>query len=136
MAAARASEGKKFNADKFRMQLFGDRIFVYSPKGDIWDLPSGAYPLDFAYRVHSDIASHASGFIVNGKMKPFSYKLKHGDTVEVLTSKQAKPKPEWRDLLMTNHAKEKLRQQLARSGGVLGHLTNTAQNISRKLRHR
>jgi guanosine-3',5'-bis(diphosphate) 3'-pyrophosphohydrolase len=135
-AAARASEGKKFNADKFRMQLFGDRIFVYSPKGDIWDLPSGAYPLDFAYRVHSDIASHASGFIVNGKMKPFSYKLKHGDTVEVLTSKQAKPKPEWRDLLMTNHAKEKLRQQLARSGGVLGHLTNTAQNISRKLRHR
>ncbi|HTK39343.1 MAG TPA: RelA/SpoT family protein, partial [Patescibacteria group bacterium] len=81
-AAAKASEGKSFNADKFRMKLFSDRIFVYSPKGDIWDLPRGAFPLDFAYRVHSDVASRASGFKINGVMKPFSYQLEHGDTVE------------------------------------------------------
>lgn len=133
-AAARAGEGKDFDADKFRMKLFRDRIFVYSPRGDIWDLPRGAYPLDFAYRIHSDVAARASGFMVNGVMKPFSYRLQHGDTVEILTTKSAHPKPEWRDLMLTNHAREKLRQQLARSGGVLGHITSAATRIGRRLR--
>lgn len=113
-AASQAGSGKEFDADKFRMNLFNDRIFVNSPKGDIWDLPSGAYVLDFAFRVHSDVAAHASGFKVNGVMKPFSYTLQHGDTVEILTSKTARPKPEWKDYLVTNHAKEKLRLQLSR----------------------
>lgn len=131
--AAKASTGKKFDAEKFRMQLFHDRIFVYSPKGDIWDMPKDAYPLDFAYRVHSDLAGKASGFKVNGKMKPFSYRLQHGDTVEILTAKGAHPKPEWRDLIVTDHAKEKLRQQLARSGGVLGHITAAATRLGRRL---
>lgn len=131
--AAKASTGKKFDAEKFRMQLFHDRIFVYSPKGDIWDMPKDAYPLDFAYRVHSDLAAKASGFKVNGKMKPFSYHLQHGDTVEILTAKGAHPKPEWRELIVTDHAKEKLRQQLARSGGVLGHITAAATKIGRRL---
>lgn len=122
-AAAKAAEGKKFDADKFRMKLFGDRIFVYSPKGDIWDLPVGAYPLDFAYRIHSDVASHASGFKINGVMKPFSYVLQHGDQVEVLTSKTAKPKTGWRQYMITNHAKEKLRLQLSRQNrGMLERL--------------
>lgn len=131
-AAAKASTGKHFDAEKFRMQLFHDRIFVYSPKGDIWDLPKGAYPLDFAYRVHSDIAMHASGFKINGQIKPFGYVLQHGDTVEILTSKGAHPKPEWRDYITTGHAREKLRQQLAKSGGVLGHITKAATKISRR----
>ncbi|NCU38895.1 bifunctional (p)ppGpp synthetase/guanosine-3',5'-bis(diphosphate) 3'-pyrophosphohydrolase [Candidatus Saccharibacteria bacterium] len=135
-AAAQAKEGKKFNADKFRMKLFSDRIFVYSPKGDIWDLPKDAYPLDFAYRVHSDLAAQTSGFMINGKMKPFSYRLRHGDVVEILTNKSARPKPEWKDYISTNHAREKLRQQLARSGGVVAHITNAASQISRRLRKR
>jgi GTP pyrophosphokinase len=135
-AAAKASEGKSFNADKFRMKLFSDRIFVYSPKGDIWDLPRGAFPLDFAYRVHSDVASRASGFKINGVMKPFSYQLEHGDTVEILTAKGAHPKPEWKEFIHTNHAKEKLRQQLARNGGVLGHITQAASQFSERLRKR
>jgi len=133
-AAAKASEGKTFDAEKFRMKLFNDRIFIYSPKGDIWDLPKGAFPLDFAYRIHSDLAAKASGFKVNGVMKPFSYNLHHGDVVEILTAKGAHPKPEWKDYLKTNHAKEKLRQQLTRSGGVLGHITHAANRISSKLR--
>lgn len=138
-AAARASEGKDFDPTKLRMDLFKDRIFVYSPKGDIYDLPVGAYPLDFAYRIHSDIGAHASGFKVNGVMKPFDYKLQHGDYVEVLTSKSAKPKPSWKDLMITQHAKEKLRMQLSRSGGVLGnitHITSAAGKIGRRLRKR
>lgn len=87
--AARAREGKRVNSEKFRLKLFADRIFVYSPKGDIYDLPAGAFPLDYAYRIHSDIAAHASGFKINGVMKPFDYVLQHGDVVEILTNKSA-----------------------------------------------
>ena len=124
-AASKAGAGKKFDADKFRMNLFNDRIFVYSPKGDIWDLPNGAFVLDFAYRIHSDIAAHTSGFRVNGVMKPFSYQLRHGDTVEILTSKTAKPKAEWKEYLYTIHAKEKLRLQLSRQNrGILESFTS------------
>ena len=71
-AAALISEGKRFDSNKFRMKLFSDRIFVYSPKGDIYDLPRGAFPLDYAYRIHSDIAARASGFKINGVMKSFN----------------------------------------------------------------
>jgi guanosine-3',5'-bis(diphosphate) 3'-pyrophosphohydrolase len=129
-AASKANAGKKFDADKFRMNLFHDRIFIYSPKGDIWDLPQGAYVLDFAYRIHSDVAAHASGFRVNGVMKPFSYQLQHGDTVEVLTSKTAVPKANWKEYLSTGHAKEKLRLQLSRQNrGLFG-------SVSQRLRRR
>lgn len=123
-AASKAGAGQQFDAEKFRMNLFGDRIFVYSPKGDIWDLPRGAYVLDFAYRIHSDVAAHTSGFKVNGVMKPFSYQLQHGDTVEILTSKTAKPKAEWKGFIATPHAREKLRLQLSRQNrGLLGTMT-------------
>ncbi|MDO4781306.1 MAG: RelA/SpoT family protein [Candidatus Saccharibacteria bacterium] len=121
--AAKAREGKAFDSEKFRMKLFADRIFVYSPKGDIYDLQRGAFPLDYAYRIHSDVAAHASGFKINGVMKPFDYELQHGDTVEVLTSKSAHPKPDWRDVIITPHAKDKLRMQLSRQGGILQQLT-------------
>jgi len=128
-AAAKAKEGKKFDTKKLRMNLFSDRIFIYSPKGDIYDLPKGALPLDFAYRIHSDVASHASGFKINGVMKPFSHELKHGDVVEVLTSKSAHPKIDWRDLVTTPQAKEKLRSQLARSNGFFQQITDGVSSI-------
>lgn len=128
-AASKAHEGKEFDSEKFRMKLFSDRIFVYSPKGDIYDLPTGAMPLDFAYRIHSDLAARTSGFKINGVMKPYDYKLQHGDKVEVLTNKSAKPNPDWRELVVTPHAKEKLRQQLAKSGGVLHQLTGGVSSL-------
>lgn len=130
-AAALISEGKRFDSNKFRMKLFSDRIFVYSPKGDIYDLPRGAFPLDYAYRIHSDIAARASGFKINGVMKPFNYKLQHGDTIEVLTSKSAHPKPDWRDVIITPHAKDKLRLQLSRSNGILQQLTGGVSSFFR-----
>ncbi len=129
-AAAKAGSNKQFNAKKFRMNLFNDRIFVYSPKGDIWDLPRGAYVLDFAYRVHSDVAAKASGFRVNGVMKPFSYQLQHGDSVEILTNKTAVPKADWKEFIATNHAKEKLRLQLSRQNRNL--FGTVAQKLRRK----
>lgn len=122
-AAANARQGRTYSAEDLKLGLFEDRIFIYSPKGDIYDLPIGSYPLDYAYRVHSDLAARASGFKVNGAMKPFDYRLQHGDQVEVLTSKSAKPKPDWANTVITPHAKDKLRTQLKRSGGLLHHIT-------------
>ena len=110
--AAQLYEGKKVDVEKLKVDLFGDRIFVYSPKGDIYDLPDGSYPLDFAYRVHSDIGQHAAGFIINGKMEPFDYKLKYGDVIEVITNKNAKPKARWREMIFTGHARAKIRAQI------------------------
>jgi len=132
-AAARMKEGKDFDQNDLTIDLFGDRIFVHSPKGDIYDLPAGAYPLDYAYRVHSDLASKASGFIVNGKMEPFSYHLKHGDVIEILTNKSARPKVAWQQYMITGHARMKLRAQL-RKGGLLGQLSEAAAIIHRKAR--
>lgn len=134
-AAALISEGKEFDEQDLRVDLFGDRIFVYSPKGDIYDFPSGAFPLDYAYRVHSDLAARASGFLVNGKMEAFSYQLKHGDIIEILTSKGARPKTDWQQYMITGHARLKLRAQL-RKGGLLGQLSNAAAIIHRKTQER
>jgi len=139
MTAAKTGKGKapNFDMDRFRMNLFNDRIFVYSPKGDIWDLPNGSFPLDFAYRIHSDIAAKASGFKVNGVMKPFSYKLQHGDAVEVLASKNALPKADWREYIITPHAREKLRMQLSKQNrGIFESMSHAASRLREKARRK
>lgn len=110
--AAQIQEGKDADIERLKVDLFGNRIFVYSPKGDLYDLPDGAYPLDYAFRIHSDIGCQAAGFRINGKMVPFDRKLVHGDTVEVLTKRSARPRPDWMDLVITRHARDKLRAQL------------------------
>lgn len=98
------------------LDLFKDRIFVYSPKGDIYNLPEGSLPLDFAYQVHSKIGKHAFGFMVNNKIHPFDKPLENGDLIEVLVRKSAMPKLDWLDLVTTSHAKTKLRTQLKEAG--------------------
>lgn len=134
-AAAQIKEGKKIDANALKVDLFGDRIFVYSPRGDIYDLPEGAYPLDYAYRIHSDLAAQASGMKINGKMAPFSQRLQHGDVIEILTAKSAHPKPDWLKYVVTSHARMKLRAQL-RTNGFLGQLSNAAAIFHRKARER
>ncbi len=116
--------GEEISRDQLYVDLFSDRIFVYSPRGDIYNLPEGGLPLDFAYLVHSDIGDHAYSFRVNGKIHPFDKPLKNGDMVEVVTRKNQKPKVDWIDLITTSHARDKLRSQLnkqsdvAKSGGT------------------
>lgn len=104
--------------EQLNIDLFGDRIFVYSPKGDIYNLPEGALPLDFAYMVHTDIGRHAYSFRVNGSIQAFDKPLQNGDVVEVITKKSTAPKAAWLDLVKTNHAKTKLRTQLKKLGVI------------------
>ncbi|MBR3055965.1 bifunctional (p)ppGpp synthetase/guanosine-3',5'-bis(diphosphate) 3'-pyrophosphohydrolase [Candidatus Saccharibacteria bacterium] len=112
MTAARLREGKKVDLKKLKINLFADKIFVYTPKGDIIDLPKGALPLDFAYRLHSEIGDHVVGVKINGKMSNLNKKLEQGDIVEILTSKNQTPKSSWLDRIITPHARQKLLRAL------------------------
>jgi diaminopimelate dehydrogenase len=112
MTAAKLREGKKVDLKKLKLNLFADKIFVYTPKGDIIDLPAGALPLDFAYRLHSEIGDHVVGVKINGKMSNLNKKLEQGDIVEILTSKNQTPKSSWLDKIFTSHARHKLLHRL------------------------
>lgn len=129
--AAHLRSGDEITKDQLFIDLFSDRIFVYSPTGDIYNLPEGALPLDFAYRVHSDIGKHAYSFQVNGSIHPFDKPLKNGDVVEVITRKNVKPKPDWMELVMTGHAKDKLRSQLNKQA-PMGAFMNAAEALTKK----
>lgn len=129
--AARLKAGEEISAHQLSVDLFKDRIFVYSPKGDIYNLPEGALPLDFAYRVHSDVGKHAYGFRINGNIHAFDKPLHNGDVVEVMVRKLSQPKKSWIDLVTTTHAKSKLRSQL-RKLGVLETISNAAAIIRDK----
>jgi GTP pyrophosphokinase len=98
--------------EQLKLELFAKHIFVYSPKGDIYDLPEGAFPLDFAYRVHSDIGKHSYAFKVNGKMVSFNTPLQNGDVVEVMTKRLSMPRAAWLEWIKTGHARNKIRAQL------------------------
>ncbi|MFZ1301971.1 MAG: RelA/SpoT family protein [Candidatus Microsaccharimonas sp.] len=116
--ATKLRSGEEIPESQLNVDLFGDRIFVYSPKGDIYNLPEGAYPLDFAYLVHSDIGKHTYGFRVNGSIHAFDKPLNNGDVVEVITRKTSAPKASWLEFVQTTHARAKLRAQLRKTGAI------------------
>ena len=131
--ATKLRSGEEIPESQLTIDLFGDRIFVYSPKGDIYNLPEGAFPLDFAYIVHSDIGKHSYSFKVNGSIHPFDKPLQNGDVVEVVTRKSVTPKQTWLEMVKTTHARTKLRAQLRKVGALEG-ISHAAGIIREKTR--
>jgi GTP pyrophosphokinase len=95
LSPGEASDGNRDFLDRVRVDLFQDRIYVISPKGEIVDVPVGGTPLDFAYQVHTDLGHRTRGAKVNGRMVPLDYPLKNSETVEIITAKTPQPSRDW-----------------------------------------
>ncbi len=95
-----------------KLDLYQDEIFVFTPTGDVIQLPKGATPLDFAFSVHTQVGAHCAGAKVNGRIAPLSRELKNSETIEILTNPNAKPSRDWLSHVRTGRARHKIRQML------------------------
>ena len=96
--------------EEVKMDLFADEVFVFSPRGDVIDLPSGSTPIDFAYRIHTDIGHRCTGARLNDRIVPLNTVMKNGDIVDIITSKNGTPKTDWLGFAKTHGAKNRIRQ--------------------------
>ncbi|MBJ04747.1 MAG: RelA/SpoT family protein [Flavobacteriales bacterium] len=119
--------------DDFKLDLFSEEIFVFSPTGQLVTLPNGATSLDFAFQIHTDLGKSCLGTKVNGKLVPLSHKLKSGDQIEIISSRKQTPKENWLDFVITAKARNKIknslkqeRKQIAKDGKEI---------LIRKLKH-
>jgi GTP pyrophosphokinase len=96
--------------ENIKFNLFTDEVFVFTPKGDLKKFPKGATVLDFAFDIHTDVGSTCTGAKVNERNVPIRHKLRNGDTIEILTSKNQKPKSDWLEFVSTTKAKSKIKQ--------------------------
>mgnify|MGYP003601866539 FL=1 len=119
--------------DNIKLNLYSKEVFVFTPKGEIKILPTGATALDFAFSVHSDLGTKCLGAKINGKLVPISYVLQNGDQIDILSSQNQKPKPDWLEFVVTSKAKSKIKNILNSEKNQ-----NTAEGkeiLQRKMRH-
>jgi len=95
--------------EMLKLEMFQDIVFVFTPKGDVMEMPLGSTALDFAYRVHSDIGHRCTGCKVNGRIVPLEYELVSGDIVEIQTTRSSRPKRDWLNIVRTSNARSKIR---------------------------
>lgn len=105
-------------AEFVKSELFKDRIFVFTPKQDVINLPKGSTPLDFAYAIHSQIGEHTESAIIDGKIAPFNQALSTGQTIEIITSKAKSPSLDWLKIVKSHQAKKKIKNFLEKAYGL------------------
>lgn len=118
--------------DAIRENLFESEVYIFTPKGDLLALPKGSCPIDFAYRIHSEIGDHCSGSKVNNRMVPLETKLRNGDIVQIITHKNAHPSLDWISFVATSSARNRIRQWFKRSHREQ-HIQRGRQQLEREL---
>jgi GTP diphosphokinase / guanosine-3',5'-bis(diphosphate) 3'-diphosphatase len=119
--------------EQFKLNLYSKEIYIFTPNGDIKSLPKGATALDFAFAIHTEVGMHCRAAKVNGKLVQLSYELKSGDQVEIITSKNQKPKLAWLDIVKTARAKSKIKGTLKEEQKSIAN--EGKEILTRKLRH-
>ena len=108
----RETEDPRAFLASLKTDLFSDEVYVFTPRGDVLAFPNGATPIDFAYRIHTQVGHTCTGAKINGRIVPLKYELKSGDRVEILTKKDQKPNRDWLHIVKTSTAKQKIRSHL------------------------
>jgi guanosine-3',5'-bis(diphosphate) 3'-pyrophosphohydrolase len=102
-----------------KRELFADQVFVFTPEGDLRTFPKGSTPIDFAFAIHTDVGLRTAGARINGQIVPLRYKLRQGDTIEILTDPKVEPREEWLDLVHSSRAKAKIKQHIRQRARLL-----------------
>lgn len=118
--------------DSVKLDIFSDQVFAFTPNGDVFDLPVNATPIDFAYRIHTDVGHKTIGALINGRIAQFDTKLKNGDIVEILTSKQPAPRLDWLNFVVTKQASSKIKQWFKKNNRE-DHLNLGKSNLEHEL---
>ena len=130
-------EAKDSNAvefvENFKLNLYAEEIFVFTPKGDLKSLPQGSSALDFAYAIHTEIGDKTRGARVNGKLVPLSRKLNSGDSIEIITSQNSKPTANWLDYVITSRARNRIKAALNEEKKKIAE--EGKELLKRKLKH-
>lgn len=127
-------ESKTEIVDQFKVNLYKDDVFIFTPKGDLVRMPNGSTVLDFAFNIHSNVGTHCTAGKVNGKLVPIRQKLSNGDQVEIITSATQQPKQDWLSIAMTSKARSKIRQVLKENANKQAELAK--ETLQRKFKNR
>lgn len=119
--------------DEFKMSLYADEVFAFTPKGMLKKLPQSSTALDFAFEIHTEVGAKCLGAKVNGKLVPLSYEVKNGDQIEILTSNKQKPNKDWLAFVKTGKARTRIKQSLKDNKRVVANLGK--ESLSRKMKN-